>query len=58
MMLGAYLEVGNWLEYSQGQIQNSWGSESIPGLEIFSKDLGSMLIMLNLYEPYMDQVPF
>jgi len=57
-MLGAYLGVGNWLEYSQGQMQNSWGSESIPGLEIFSKDLGSMLIMLNLYEPYMDQVPF
>ena len=57
-MLGAYLGVGNWLEYSQGQMQNSWGSESISGLEIFSEDLGSMLIMLNLYEPYMDQVPF
>ena len=37
---------------------NSWGSEAMLGVEIFSEDLGISLSVINVYGPYINRAPF
>jgi len=37
---------------------NSWGVESVLGVEVLSIELGTQLSMLNIYGPYLNRVPF
>ena len=37
---------------------NSWGSEGVLGVEVFSADLGLSLTAINVYGPYLNRAPF
>ena len=43
---------------SRVKLINSWGSEVVLGVEIFSKELGISLSVVNVYGPYNNRVPF
>ena len=37
---------------------NSWGSEAVLGVEVFSAELGVSLSVINVYGPYLNRAPF
>ena len=37
---------------------NSWGTEAVLGVEVFSEELGMSLLVVNVYGPYINRVPF
>ena len=37
---------------------NSWGTEAVLGVEVFSEELGMSLLVINVYGPYINRVPF
>lgn len=47
----------SWREASYC-FSNSWGCDSRMGVELFSQELNSLLILLNIYGPYQDRVGF
>ena len=37
---------------------NSWGRDSVLGVDLFSADLGTILSVINVYGPYSNRVHF
>ena len=37
---------------------NSWGMDSVLGVELLSVDLGTNISVINVYGPYVNRVPF
>lgn len=49
--------VVGWLDRTRC-CENILGSESVMGLEVFSSDMDTSLLVVNIYGPYIDQIPF
>ena len=43
---------------STAKLLNSWGRDSVLGVELLSVDLGTQLSVINVYGPYLNRVPF
>ena len=43
---------------SEAKLMNSWGRDSVLGVELLSTDLGTILSVINVYGPYLNRAPF